>query len=166
VGLVLLGALLAAPGVATALDEAQISAVSCSGLTVTQVGLPANVPVEVALYDTTVGNPLAEVAARADAAGRLSVRLLVSLRDVRQVVAEVEHADHEGVEYGEVGADLPTPCSPTPRPVAPAVLASPHPVAASRHDVRRVAVGGAVLGLVAGGVVLLRLRSRRIAASP
>ena len=117
-------------GPAAALDEAQITEVTCDGLRVTQRGLPARLSVEVAVLETSTGHELAEVDARADAGGSLDVRVPVALRGVRQIVVEVESGH---TEYGEAGADLPQPCTRSPsRPVITRPTPTAAPVASPR----------------------------------
>jgi hypothetical protein len=117
-------------GPAAALDEAQITDVTCDGLRVTQRGLPADQAVEVAVIETSSGRTLAEVDARASTGGLLDLRVPVALRGVRQIVVEVE-AGH--TEYGEAGADLPQPCTRSPsQPVLSQRTPTSSPVASPR----------------------------------
>jgi hypothetical protein len=85
---------------------------------VTQRGLPPGVPLEVNVVNTRTGVKLGEVDVVSSSAGTIDVQLPASLRDVQQVVVEVERRSDE-TELGEVGADLPQPCSTTPQPLHP-----------------------------------------------
>jgi hypothetical protein len=108
--------LLVSAGPALALDEAQITDVTCTGLHVTQRGLPPRLEVEVDVVDSHSGRKLADVDTAADASGYLDVHVAAALRDVQQIVVEVE-SRATGTEYGEAGADLPQPCSDRPAPI-------------------------------------------------
>jgi hypothetical protein len=117
-------------GPAAALDEAQITDVTCAGLHVTQRGLPDHLDVEVVVIETASGRTLKTVDAKTGADGLLDLRVAVALRGVRQIVVEVESGH---TEYGEAGADLPQPCSRTPaQPVTARPVPSTSPVASPR----------------------------------
>lgn len=108
---------------AYALDEAQITDITCDGLRVTQQGLPPGLEVEVVVLNAPKGTELAEVYSRVSAAGRVDVRVPVNLRGVAQIVVEVEQRS-DGTEYGEAAADL-KPCTPAPAGSAPAAVPAP-----------------------------------------
>jgi MYXO-CTERM domain-containing protein len=117
---------------ASALDEARIVEVSCDGLRVSQQGLPGGTVFEVGVIDAPSGAKLAEADVTSTAAGTIDVRIAARLRDVRQIVVEVERRS-DGAEYGEVGADLPQPCSTAsaaPSPLLPSPSSSPSSAAA------------------------------------
>lgn len=145
---------------------------SCNGLLLTQRGLPSRQQVEVVAHDAQRGTQLAQVDARADARGYLSVRLAMHLRDVEQIVVEVEKPGSESVEYGEAAADLPTPCSASardlprftsntlpPPSVAPLPSSTAAAATAASHGsgpAPALVVGGFALGGLAVLALLLR----------
>ncbi len=114
--------------------------VSCTGLRVTQVGLPPDAAVEVVAVDAVSGRALADLDVRSGPDGSLDVRLAADLTSVTRLAVEVE-IDHQ--EYGEAGADLPQPCSAAPtvpafapptRPPAPSTGPSAAPSASPVPD--------------------------------
>jgi MYXO-CTERM domain-containing protein len=158
---------------ASALDEARIVEVSCDGLRVSQQGLPGGTAFEVGVIDAPSGAKLAEADVTSTAAGTIDVRIAARLRDVRQIVVEVERRS-DGAEYGEVGADLPQPCSTTPAapsPLLPSPSSSvapsgePTPAAAAKDDgtdtsrVPVVLIAAAGLLVAAGALAVRRRRA-------
>jgi hypothetical protein len=157
---------LAAAPSALALDEAQLSEITCHGFRVTQVGLPADTEFELVVLDPAAGRVLREIDVDTDGEGRLDVRVRVSLRGLPRVDVEVEK---DGDEYAETGAELHLPCSPkAPAPTPVAVDSPPSADVGDDGDDRALllaagAVGAA--GVILVGVLLTRWRRRSAGSS-
>lgn len=102
------GALLLA-GPALAVDEAQLSELSCTGLRVSQAGLPPGLSGTLEVLDPRSNRTLRETRVTTDATGRYDVRVAAPLRGLPRVDVELKVGDDE---YAETGTDLRVDCRP------------------------------------------------------
>jgi hypothetical protein len=156
---------------AFAVDEIQFEHVSCTGLRISQQGLPSATTFEVLVIDPVKARVLLERDVRTDGSGMLRARLPVALDGLSRVDVEVESPSGDD-EYGEAGTDLHLPC--TPKSASPSAVVTAGPEATHAATAREAtsetdggsaawlpfAVAGAV-ATVAGGAVLAVARRRR-----
>lgn len=105
------------------LTEAQIVDVTCSGIRVTQTGLPEGDRIEVVVSDPApTTTRLATATTVSGPGGTIDVRLSFSLRGHERIHVEVEDLDR-GAEYGETGTDLGSRCARSSTPLIAGALA-------------------------------------------
>lgn len=96
-------------GPALAVDEAQLSELSCTGLRVSQAGLPPGLSGRLEVLDPRSNRTLRETRVTTDATGRYDVRVAAPLRGLPRVDVELKVGDDE---YAETGTDLRADCRP------------------------------------------------------